>query len=308
MTAIAWLAAVAGVLAAAGFVDAIVALRRPRQRRDSGVLQHPEDPRRSASATVRDRFDARAIVPAALGPRAGALMSLLAAVGRRFPARAPSGLGRRIAAAGLDATVADLMALKAGAAVGGLIVAISVGPRFPGALGWLLLLGGPLTSFLAPDAWMRRRAVRRAGAMERQLDDVLELLRVAVEAGLTVPRALAEVGRRHPGVLAAELRRAAALMELGMGQRRAVEVLVHRCPTPGVVALAGALGRAERHGAPLGEALAAQAAQARARRARQSIEVAARAAPKIQLIVALLLVPSAMLLMAAAMLPALAWR
>jgi tight adherence protein C len=144
--------------------------------------------------------------------------------------------------------------------------------------------------------------------MEEELGDVLELLRVAVEAGLTVARALGEVGRRHPGVLAAEIRRAAGLMELGRSQQLALEALVSRCPTPGVATLAAALRRAERHGAPLGDALAAQAEDARARRAREAIEVAARAAPKIQLIVALLLVPSAMLLMAAAMLPALAWR
>ena len=123
-----------------------------------------------------------------------------------------------------------------------------------------------------------------------------------------MPRALAEVGRRHPGLLAGEMRHAAGLIELGLTQRHALEVLVRRCPTPSVAALAAALARAERHGAALGDALAAQAEEARARRARAAIEHAARAAPKIQLIVALLLVPSAMLLMAAAMLPALAWR
>ena len=144
--------------------------------------------------------------------------------------------------------------------------------------------------------------------MERELGDVLDLLRVAIDAGLSVPRALAEVGRRHPGVLAAEIRHAASLVDLGVAQGRALDVLVRRCPAPGVETLAAALRRAERHGAPLGEALAAQAQEARARSARHAIEAAARAAPKIQLIVALLLVPSAMLLIAAAMLPALAWR
>ena len=131
---------------------------------------------------------------------------------------------------------------------------------------------------------------------------------MAVDAGLPVPRALAEVGRRHPGLLAAEIRRASALIELGVPQAEALVGLARRCPGRGVPALVAALGRAERRGAPLGDALAAQAEEARARRAREATEVAARAAPKIQLIVALLLVPSAMLLMAAALIPALAWR
>jgi tight adherence protein C len=70
---------------------------------------------------------------------------------------------------------------------------------------------------------------------------------------------------------------------------------------PAVAALVAALRRAERHGAPLGGTLAAQAAEARAAHARRLHEQAARAAPKIQLVVALMLVPAAMLLVAAAL-------
>jgi len=68
-----------------------------------------------------------------------------------------------------------------------------------------------------------------------------------------------------------------------------------------VAALAAALRRAERHGAPLAGTLQAQAAEARAERARRIREHAAKAAPKIQLVVALLLVPSVLLLVAAAL-------
>ena len=66
-----------------------------------------------------------------------------------------------------------------------------------------------------------------------------------------------------------------------------------------------ALGRAQRQGAPLASTLTALATEARAERARAVREHAARAAPKIQLVVALLLVPSAMLLVAAALVDAL---
>lgn len=61
------------------------------------------------------------------------------------------------------------------------------------------------------------------------------------------------------------------------------------------------MGRADRHGAPLTPALAALAADARAARARAVREQAAKAAPKIQLVVALLLVPAVMLLVGAAL-------
>ena len=139
-----------------------------------------------------------------------------------------------------------------------------------------------------------------------ELADVAELLRVAVDAGLTPMRALAEVGRRHPGLLAAELRAASARVALGRPARRGARP---RSPpgrrSPASHALVAALGRAERHGAPLGPALAALAAEARGERARRVRDRAARAAPKIQLVVALLLVPAVLLMVAAALAAAL---
>jgi tight adherence protein C len=71
-----------------------------------------------------------------------------------------------------------------------------------------------------------------------------------------------------------------------------------------VLPLVAALHRATRHGAPLGPTLAAQAAEARARTARRHTEAAARAAPQVQLVVALLLVPAVLLLVGAALIPA----
>jgi len=121
---------------------------------------------------------------------------------------------------------------------------------------------------------------------------------------LSTGRALAEVGRRHPGTLAAELRRAAHAVALGVPAASALADLEHRCPAAGIAPLTAVLRRAARHGAPLGPSLEAQAAEARARAARGHSERAARAAPQVQLVVALLLVPSVLLLVAAALIPA----
>ena len=140
--------------------------------------------------------------------------------------------------------------------------------------------------------------------MEAELADVLDLLRVAVAAGLSAGRALAEVGRRHPGTLAAELHRAAHAVALGVPAGDALVALERRCPAAGIAPLTATLRRAARHGAPLGPALEAQAAEARSRAARAHAERAARAAPQVQLVVALLLVPSVLLLVAAALIPA----
>jgi tight adherence protein C len=169
----------------------------------------------------------------------------------------------------------------------------------------VLAVAAPAGAFLVPDAWLARRTRRRRRAMAAELADVLDLLRVAVDAGLSPTRALAEVGRRRRGALAAELRSVAARIDLGVPRAEALRALDRRCPVDGVAPLVAALLRAERHGAPLGPALAALAADARAAHAQRLREQAARAAPKIQLVVALLLVPAVMLLVGAALVQAL---
>jgi tight adherence protein C len=106
-------------------------------------------------------------------------------------------------------------------------------------------------------------------------------------------------------VLAGEFGAAAARAALGVPRADALKCLARRCPSDGVTALVAAIGRTERHGAPLGPALHALAADARAQRAQRLRDRAARAAPKIQLVVALLLVPATMLLVGAALVAAL---
>ena len=250
-----------------------------------------------AAAGVRTaRRDAQRRRPATRVP------AVLARLGRRIcvPA-APRDLARRLDAAGAPPTVAvaEVMALKCGAAVAALIAALPAAALLPGRLGPAAVLAAPAGAFVTPDAWLARSTRRRRIAMAAELPEVLDLLHVAVSAGLPALRALGEVGRRRRGPLAAELRTAATRAALGVPRAQALERLARRCPLEAVAALAAAIARSERHGAPLAPALRALAADARAQRAQRVRERAARAAPKIQLVVALLLVPAVMLLVGA---------
>ncbi|MEA2155568.1 MAG: tight adherence protein [Solirubrobacteraceae bacterium] len=236
------------------------------------------------------------------GGRLGTLTIALAQIARRAGARgAPGALHARLAAAGdpLGLTGADVVALKAAGAAVGLLLALALAGALPGRLGIALVLAAPAGGFRAPDVALARRARARDARVRQELADVLDLLRVAVEAGLPVGRALAEVGRRCGGLLGDELGAVATRMTLGASRAEALDVLLRRCPAGGVVALAAAMGRADRHGAPLAPALQALAAEARAEQARRLRDASARAAPKIQLVVALVLVPAVMLLVAA---------
>jgi len=239
--------------------------------------------------------------------RAGAIR-MLGALGRGAGRRLGAGdLAARLAAAGAPPglTVADVLAVKAGAAVAGGLLAIPLTAAAPGRLGLAVALAAPAAGFLAPDVVLARRARLRAARLAREVADVLDLVRVAVAAGLDPGRALGDVGRRRGGLLGAELARAARRIELGVPREEALGRLAASCPLPEIAALGAAIGRADRHGAPLGPALESLAAEARAERARRLREEAARAAPQIQLVVALLLVPAVMLLVGAALVEAL---
>jgi tight adherence protein C len=133
----------------------------------------------------------------------------------------------------------------------------------------------------------------------RELPDLLDLLRVSVEAGVAPLRAMGAVAAQFDGPLAAEWRRAAAAVALGEPQAEAIVSMTERIAAEEVRAFADALIRSRRHGLPLAATLATQAMRAREARRRRIRERAARAGPKMQLVVALVLVPSMLLIVTA---------
>lgn len=235
-------------------------------------------------------------------------LALLARVGRRAARRAaPVDLERRLAEAGGPGglTARDVLAAKVGGALAATPPAVLLGAMAPGRLGLLLMVAAPIAGFMAPDLWLRRRARARAAAARRQLPELLDLLRVTVDAGASPPAALAAVGDRADGPLAAEWTAVGREAALGVPLHESLAAMETRLPLPEVRTLVAALQRSRRHGVPLADTLSAQAHDARAMLGRHVREEAAKAGPKIQLVVALLLVPSVLLLVAAALMSAL---
>jgi tight adherence protein C len=219
----------------------------------------------------------------------------------------PRDLEARIGAAGRPGGLGprELMAAKMAAGVGAAGVGVPVAAAAPGRLGPVVVVAAPLLGFLGPDLWLARRAAERAVRVRRELPAMLDLLRVTIEAGGSLSAALAEVGERVEGPLAGEWRAVGREVALGVPLSQALAGMGARLPQEEVHALVASLGRATRHGTPLAETLSAQARDARFALQRRVREEAAKAGPKIQLVVALLLVPSVLLLVAAALLTAL---
>jgi tight adherence protein C len=235
-------------------------------------------------------------------------LRLLAALGQRLrPERAPADLRGRIEAAGRPAGlgVREVMAAKVAAAALGGVAAVPLAALAPGRLGLVAAPLAPAAGFLLPDLWLGRLAAERARRVRRDLPALLDILRVTIEAGGSLAWALGAVGERAEGPLAREWAAVGSEVALGVPLADALDGLAVRLPQAEIGAFTGAIGRAARHGAPLAETLEAQARAARFALSRRIREDAAKAGPKIQLVVALLLVPSVLLLVAAALASAL---
>jgi tight adherence protein C len=239
-----------------------------------------------------------------LGAETSVLGSRLARGGGRV-ARAALRLGLppRIARSGLEARLplaAVLLGKLAGAAVG-VLVALAAAPAAPGRLSLLVALGLPAAGFLAPDALLERRARLRKRRLIGALPDACDLLAVAAVAGRDPASGFAEIARGSDGPLADELRMTVAELSCGRPLPAALRSLRDRVSGSELATLCAAIERSRRYGSPLAEQLRRQSSALRSDQRRAVEEHAARAAPKIQLVVALVLVPSVLLMITAAL-------
>ena len=196
--------------------------------------------------------------------------------------------------------VRDLPLRLACAALGGLAALIAA-PAAPGHLSLFATVALPVAGIFVPDALRERRARSRRRRIAADLPDAIDLLAVAAEAGRSPAAGFADLARAGSGPLAAELGAAAAELSCGAPLAHSLRALRERVPGSEMATLCAAIERSQRYGSPLSEQLRRQASALRRDQRRAVEERAARAAPKIQLVVALVLVPSVLLMIAAAL-------
>jgi tight adherence protein C len=213
------------------------------------------------------------------------------------------GIGDRIRRAGLEAVLAPRTVLlgKAAAAAFGMLFGSLFTSLLPGRLAPLVLLAMTAGGFVLPDFLLERTARRRHRSMVAALPDVLDLLAVSVQTGRGLGGCLMDLASSGRGPLIEEMARAGDDMAWGSGQAAALEDLRRRVGGPEVTSFVSTLERSRRLGSPLADQLRRQSATLRQDQRRAIEEQAARAAPKIQLVIALVLVPSVLLLIVASL-------
>jgi tight adherence protein C len=197
---------------------------------------------------------------------------------------------------------AAILAAKLAGILVGAATALAAAPALPGRLAVIATPLLAVAGFLGPDAFLERAARMRHERFVAGLPDALDLLAVGAASGRAPAAVIAEIARTGSGPLAVELAITAADSESGQSLRTALEEMRGRVPGPEVGALVAAMERSRRYGSPLAEQLHAHATGLRRDGRRRLEEQASRAAPKIQLVVALALVPSVLLMILAAIL------
>ncbi len=201
--------------------------------------------------------------------------SLVRRLGALLAARTPRADLRRLHEQLLRAGIGDRLSAEdflglrlLGAAAGGLLGALLggalaplLGGGWPATLSLLpaaAALGGGL-GMLVPPLVLARLAQRRRALIERQLPNVVDVLAVSLEAGLSFDSVVAFICERSETALALELRRYLADLRLGRSRREALLALVERTQSEGLRELAAAVIQADELGTGLARALRGQA-------------------------------------------------
>lgn len=144
----------------------------------------------------------------------------------------------------------------------------------------------------APRAYLNARTRARKKRIEASLPATLEILAVAVEAGLTLERAFRAVAKRRND----ELSREFAIVDedislFGYTRDQALQRLAKRCDSEDLSLFASAVAVSTRAGAPVAAVLKRQAASARTRRFQRLEEAANKIPTKMIFPLAFLVMP-----------------
>lgn len=146
----------------------------------------------------------------------------------------------------------------------------------------LLICGLAIAVFtLGPNAKIKRAADDRRKAITNELPDVLDQLKVTVEAGMSFDGALLRAGQDGRGVLTVELLKAVNDMQLGLSRGEALQAMADRTDVADLRQFVTAVRQAEKHGFPLANILKLQALELRDRRRARAEERAMQVPVKI---------------------------
>jgi tight adherence protein C len=189
-------------------------------------------------------------------------------------------LRKTLVAAGMHDTSPEMIAgysAMTAIVLPAILIWIAVAAGMSAGVAILLVLFMAAIGWFGPGFIVQRRAENRLWRIDRAMPELIDLLVVTVEAGLSLSAALQLAGERLKGPLGEELRIVLQEQRMGLTPVQALENMVARTPTPAVESFTRAMMQGELLGVSVGQILRSLAIEMRKRRRAQAEQQAQKA-------------------------------
>lgn len=149
--------------------------------------------------------------------------------------------------------------------------------------------------YYLPAAILRRQAAARSAKIIKELPDALDLLKICIEAGLSLDSGLHRVSRELKDiapVLSKELAQYFLEIQSGLPRRQVLGNLAERCQVNALTGVVNVFIQSSRLGTDIAEALRVYSASLRTERRQAAEELGAKVAVKLTLPMILLILPA----------------
>lgn len=201
---------------------------------------------------------------------------------------------------GVTMPAASFWAIRVASLSAGIAIGLVALPFIGGVQGIAAAAACAVAGLAAPQAWLLARRAEWRDELDRQLPDALDLMAICISAGSSFEGALAAVGTRMDGAIAAAFARVAK--EAAYSSRsEALLGLAERAQVNSITFFAASLVQAERAGSSLVDIIRMQAQSVRTERRLKVDDITNKLSTKMLFPMLLLMLPSIIMLMLAPM-------
>ena len=162
----------------------------------------------------------------------------------------------------------------------GLLLGLVLGSPLYAVLG---LAGGTVIGYFLPQLWLRQKVNDRRREIQKGLPDAMDLLVIAVDAGLGFDAALARVVEKYKNALSDEFGKVLREVSLGRPRLEAMDEMGRSSGVEDLHNFIQAIIQSEQFGTGIGKILRIQADEMRRKRRQRAQELAAQATLKMLL-------------------------
>ena len=132
-------------------------------------------------------------------------------------------------------------------------------------------------TYIFPGLYLKQLIQERQHEIEKSLPDVIDLLTVSIEAGLSFDGAMSKLAEKMSGVLVSEFSIVLKEMKMGISKRDALKSMIERVPVANLITFVGAIIQADQLGVSIGNVLRIQSNIMRQKRRQRASELAMKA-------------------------------